>query len=198
MRSEPLPRHEAMAARLSAAETPPSTDRMDKHGCRAMPGSAAPALPVPVNAARVQAAILLALMHELQGVMQTENALLHALRLDRLRTLQDERLALAADYHAALHRLRLAPETLQAMDEGDRAELDGSIRQLQAAVRHHAEQLLQARAAAAEVISIIDASLAGTNPGADVFAARQSAGEARRRLIAPAFERPLLVQHGAV
>jgi hypothetical protein len=132
--------------------------------------------------------MLMTLMRALQGVMQTESALLSGMRLERLRALQAERVALAQSYARALQRLRKRPEVLATLDGEGRGLLDCAMRELQAEVRRHAERLVEARTVAEDVVRAIGESLGSPDVGRG--AASRPAGKARGgRVIVVAFDR---------
>jgi hypothetical protein len=109
--------------------------------------------------------MLLALVRQLQGVIQAENALLRELRLDRLRELQAEKAALVESYELALRHLRHTPGLLAALGEDDRDALDAAVRELPVAVRRNTERLTQARAAVGDVARAIEESLGSIGDG---------------------------------
>ena len=135
-----------------------------------------------------QVAMLMTLMRALQGVMQTESALLSGMRLERLRELQAERVALARSYAWALRRLRKTPEVLATLDGEGRSLLDCAMRELQTSVRRHAERLVEVRTVAEEVVRAIDEGLGSPDVGHG--AASRPAGKAGTgRVIVLAFDR---------
>ena len=138
-----------------------------------MPASAAAPvrdpLPLPGPGApgcrRAKVAMLLALVRQLQGVIQAENALLSELRLERLHQLQAEKADLVAGYGLALRQLRHAPALLAAAGEEDRRSLDAAIRALQVAFRGQAKRLALARTTVDDVARAIDESLGDADHG---------------------------------
>ena len=109
--------------------------------------------------------MLLALVRQLQGVIQAEDALLRELRLNRLRQLQAEKADLLESYGLVLCQLRHAPALLAALGEDDRRLLDAAVRALQAALRGQAKRLTLARAAVDDVARAIEASLGDSDHG---------------------------------
>ncbi|MEK0085054.1 hypothetical protein [Benzoatithermus flavus] len=134
--------------------------------------------------------MLLALMRELEGIMQAENALLGQMKLERLQALQAEKAALAERYELELRRLRQKPEALAELAAEERATLDAALRGFQATVRANAERLRRARQIAEGVVQAIGESLAtsaaDTSPGYGTPARGPAGGS---RIIAVAFDR---------
>jgi hypothetical protein len=139
--------------------------------------------------AQTRIVMLLALMRELQGVMQAENALLRQMRLDRLQALQAEKVALAERYELELRRLRQAPEELAELEPDERALLETGLREFQAAVRANAERLAQARQVAEGVVQAIGASLGTGSSAASGYGVAGRVGGDVSRVIAVAFDR---------
>jgi hypothetical protein len=113
-------------------------------------------------AALEQAAALMALMRELEGLMGAENALLRDMRLERLRGLQDEKAALAAAYEAELRRLRAAPEIAGALAPEARLALEEGMRRFRAAARANAQRLVAARGVVEGVVKALGSSLSAS------------------------------------
>lgn len=133
--------------------------------------------------------MLLALMRELEGVMQAENALLRQMKLERLQALQAEKAALAERYELELRRLREAPQELAGLPAEERAMLDASLRAFQAAARANAERLGQAKAIAEGIVQAIGASLSAGKGGAVGYGAPVRGPASANRIIAVAFDR---------
>jgi hypothetical protein len=131
--------------------------------------------------------MLMTLMRALQGVMQTEDALLSGMRLERLRELQAERVALAQSYARALRRLRRTPEVLATLDAEGRRLLDAAMREFQVAIRRHAERLAEARRVAEDLVRAIGESLGSANAGQG--AASRPGNTETGRVIVVAFDR---------
>jgi len=136
-----------------------------------------------------QVAMLMTLMRALQGVMQAEGALLSGMRLERLRELQAERVALARSYARALRRLRKRPEILATLDGEGRNLLDCAMRELQTSVRRHAERLVEVRTVAEEVVRVIGEGLDRPDGGHGV-ALRPTGKAETGRVVVLAFDRP--------
>jgi hypothetical protein len=133
--------------------------------------------------------MLLALMRELEDVMQAENAMLRQMRLERLRVLQVEKAALAERYEQELRRLRQAPAELALLPVDERAMLDAQLRAFQAAVRANAERLRQAQEVAQGVVQAIGESLQEAGAGNAGYGTPSRGGAGGNRIIAVAFDR---------
>lgn len=137
---------------------------------------------------RSQLAMLLALMQDLEGVMQAENALLREMRLARLEELQAEKAALAQSYELELRRLRAEPARLGGLEPAERALLEASMRDFQRTARLNTERLLQARQVAEGVARVLRDSVAGSAPAAAYGVGGRQHVEAGR-VIAASFDR---------
>lgn len=107
-----------------------------------------------------QAAILMTLMKRLGQVMDHERALLRSMRLDDLKDLQDEKIALADAYEIELKRLRKTPETLASLDRSVREQIEGAMRRFQEATAANHDALNAAHTVVEKVIGNIAQTLA--------------------------------------
>lgn len=110
---------------------------------------------------QIRAALLMALMRQLQDRMQAENALLREMRLARLQELEAEKAALAESYAAELRRIYATPGMLASLGADARAGIESAMRELQATASRHADQLRRARDAVADLGRALDAGLGG-------------------------------------
>lgn len=117
-------------------------------------------MPPPVE----RAAVLMALMRQLEGVMRAENALLREMRLDRLHALQEEKTALADAYEAELRRLRAEPDAVAALDPAARADLEEAMRGFRAEAQANRRRLEVARGVVEGVARALGGSLSGSSP----------------------------------
>lgn len=138
---------------------------------------------------RSQVAVLLALMRELEGVMQAENGLLREMRLGRLQELEAEKTALAQSYELELRRLRAEPGCLAALGAEERSLLEAEMRRFQAVARQHTERLLQARTVAEGVARVLAENTVGAAAAPAYGQAPRQGGETAGRVIAVAFDR---------
>jgi len=106
-----------------------------------------------------QAAILMTLMKRLGQVMDHERALLRSMRLDDLKDLQEEKVALADAYEIELKRLRKTPETLASLDESVREQIEGGMRRFQEAASANFEALGAAQTVVEKVVRNIADSI---------------------------------------
>jgi flagellar biosynthesis/type III secretory pathway chaperone len=72
--------------------------------------------------------VVMALMRQLQQVMEQEIFVLRGMRLDRLEEIVAEKAALGQAYEAELRALRREPEVLAMLDPAIRAELEHATR----------------------------------------------------------------------
>ena len=141
-----------------------------------------------VTDAHSRVTMLLTLMQQLREVMQAENALLREMQLGRLRDFQSEKVDLAESYELELRRLRQAPELLTTLDNDTRGQLELALREFQAAVRHNADRLLQARSIVEGVVRVLGESLAAPPDGQRYGTASRPSRDGGR-VIAVAFDR---------
>jgi hypothetical protein len=134
-------------------------------------------------------AMLMTLMRQLQDVMHAESALLRGMKLDRLRELQAEKVALAEGYELALRRLRQTPEALAGLDESGRGQLEAAMREFQAVARANAERLRHASHVVEGIVQAIGRSLGATEAGAPGYRASSRGTPEPGRVIAVAFDR---------
>ncbi len=88
---------------------------------------------------------LLALMRELKGVLERENALLRSMGVEELRALQEQKLALADAYEIEVRRLRRSPDFVGSLEPEARELLAEATRELQATMRTNVSALAAAR-----------------------------------------------------
>ncbi len=88
---------------------------------------------------------LLALMRELKGVLERENALLRSMGVEELRALQEQKLALADAYEVEVRHLRRSPDFVGSLDPEVRELLAEATRELQATMRTNLSALAAAR-----------------------------------------------------
>lgn len=126
-----------------------------------------------------QAAALMALMRELEGVMLTEMALLREMRLDRLRALQEEKTALADAYERELRRLRGAPDVVSALEPEARLALEDAMRSFQSTAKSNDRQLEAARKIVEGIVRALGESLASSRTAGSYRPGRPPAGGGR-------------------
>lgn len=107
-----------------------------------------------------KAAILMTLMKRLGQIMDHERALLTSMRLDDLKDLQEEKVALAEAYEFELKRLRQAPETFAALDLSVRDQIEGAMRRFQEAASSNMQSLEAAQTVVDKVVRNIADGLA--------------------------------------
>jgi hypothetical protein len=139
-----------------------------------------------------QAAILMTLMKRLGQVMDHERALLRSMRLDDLKDLQEEKVALADAYEIELKRLRKKPETLAALDTSVREQIEGGMRRFQEAASANFEALSAAHTVVEKVIHNIADTLARNRNSRGYGSASPAAARASSaQVISVAFDRKL-------
>lgn len=140
-----------------------------------------------------QAAILMTLMKRLGQVMDHERALLRSMRLDDLKELQDEKMALADAYEIELKRLRKAPETLAHLDTSVREQIEGGMRRFQEAASANFEALSAAQTIVERVIRNIADNVAAQNQKGRSYAPPGPAAtrSSSAQVISVAFDRKL-------
>lgn len=141
-----------------------------------------------MSEARSQVATLLALMQELEGVMQAENGLLREMKLARLEELQAEKSSLAQNYELELRRLRAEPVRLGGLTSAERVLLETAMRSFQQTARLNAERLQQAQLVAEGVARVLRDSVSGGGQAPAYGMAGRQNGETGR-VIAAAFDR---------
>jgi ABC-type antimicrobial peptide transport system ATPase subunit len=139
-----------------------------------------------------KAAILMTLMKRLGQIMDHERALLTSLRLEDLKELQEEKAALAEAYELEMQRLRTAPETFAALDDGVREQMENAMRRFQAASQANLQALAAAQTVVDKVVRNIADGLARLKRGpcyqaSGMAAAQPSSGQ----VISVAFNRKL-------
>lgn len=138
-----------------------------------------------------KAAILMTLMKRLGQIMDHERALLGSMRLDDLNDLQEEKSALAEAYEVELGRLRKAPETFAALDDGVRLQIEDAMRRFQEATHGNILALSAAKTVVDKVVRNIADGLArhqrGTGYGRPGGVGQQGSAE----VISVAFNRKL-------
>lgn len=132
-------------------------------------------------------AILLALMREIEAIMQQETLLLREMRLGRLEGLQGEKATLVEAYEIELRAFRRSPESVADLPDEARRTLEQATRAFQAAVRANARALLAGRTVVEGVVRRLGESLAASRAG---YASDDPAQEPPPgRVIAVAFDR---------
>lgn len=139
-----------------------------------------------------QAAILMTLMKRLGQVMDHERALLRSMRLDDLKDLQEEKVALADAYEVELKRLRKKPETLVSLDQSVREQIEGGMRRFQEAATANFDALHAAHEVVEKVIGNIAHTLA-QNQSRRGYGPNTSSpsGASSAQVISVAFDRKL-------
>lgn len=139
-----------------------------------------------------QAAILMTLMKRLGQVMDHERALLRSMRLDDLKDLQEEKIALTDAYEIELKRLRKTPETLAALDISVREQIEGGMRRFQEAATANFDALGAAHTVVEKVIGNIAHTLA-QNQGSRGYGSMGPAATkaSSAQVISVAFDRKL-------
>ncbi len=139
-----------------------------------------------------QAAILMTLMKRLGQVMDHERALLRSMRLDDLKDLQDEKIALTDAYEIELKRLRKAPETLASLDKSVRVQIEESMRRFQEAAATNFEALNATQTVVEKVIRNIADTLARQQKGRSYGPPGSgTSGASTAQVISVAFDRRL-------
>ncbi len=98
-----------------------------------------------------RASVLLTLMRELRAVLERENLLLRNMGLEELRSLQEDKHALADAYEVEVRRLRQSPDFVASLDPEVRATLEEAMRALQETMRRNLNALGAARLVAERV-----------------------------------------------
>ncbi len=139
-----------------------------------------------------QAAVLMTLMKRLGQVMDHERALLRSMRLDDLKDLQDEKIALTDAYEIELKRLRKAPETLASLDKSVREQIEEGMRRFQEAAATNFEALSATQTVVEKVIRNIGDTLARNQKGRGYGPPGANAsGATSAQVISVAFDRKL-------
>lgn len=112
-----------------------------------------------------KAAILMTLMKRLGQIMDHERALLASMRLDDLKELQEEKVALTDAYEVELQRLRKSPEDFAALDRGVRDQIQDAMRRFQEAAQANALALEASRTVVDKVVRNIADGLARQQRG---------------------------------
>lgn len=107
-----------------------------------------------------KAAILMTLMKRLGQIMDHERALLASMRLDDLKDLQEEKVALTEAYELELKRLRKTPETFAALDLSVRDQIESAMRRFQEAANSNMQSLEAAQTVVDKVVRNIADGLA--------------------------------------
>ncbi|MFO1068703.1 MAG: hypothetical protein U1E14_09285 [Geminicoccaceae bacterium] len=135
-------------------------------------------------------AILLALMRELEGVMQQEGQVLRTMRLDRLEALQAEKATLAEAYEIELRAFRKDPAAAAGLPAEARRTLEDASRTFQQAIRANVRAIQAGRQVVEGIVRRLGASLAaGRSERAGYRADAPPADPPGGRVIAVAFDR---------
>ena len=135
-------------------------------------------------------AVLLALMRELEGVMQQEGQLLRSMRLERLDEVQAEKATLAEAYEIEVRAFRKDPQAAAGLPDEARRTLEEASRSFQQAVRANARAIEAGRVVVEGIVRRLGESLMGRRTMRTGYAAEAPVHEAPAgRVIAVAFDR---------
>lgn len=104
---------------------------------------------------KTQAPDLLQVTTRLIDVLERETEMLRAMKPSEIQALQEDKAALSAAYEAHIKALKAEPQALSAMPAPRRAELNGTIKRFQAALRENARSLQAAKQASQSALNAI-------------------------------------------
>ena len=134
-------------------------------------------------------AVVMALMRQLQQVMEQEILILRGMRLDRLEEVVAEKTTLCHAYEAELRALRQEPELLACLDPAIRSELEHATRDFQAKAAGNLRSLDAARSVVERVMRHISSSLEAAPFKPKLYRQGPSRTATRGQVIALAFDR---------
>lgn len=133
--------------------------------------------------------VVMALMRQLQQVMEQEVLILRGMRLDRLEEIVAEKTRLCHAYEAELRGLRREPELLAALDPAIRAELEHATRDFQQHAAGNMRALDAARTVVERVMRHIGTSLEAAPFKPKLYRDGTAPTSPRGQVIALAFDR---------
>jgi hypothetical protein len=135
--------------------------------------------------------VVMALMRQLQQVMEQEILILRGMRLDRLEEIVAEKTTLCHAYEAELRALRREPELLAGLDPAMRAEMEHATRDFQARAAANLRALDAARSVVERVMRHIGASLEAAPFKPKLYRHGPARTSVRGQVIALAFDRQI-------
>ena len=133
--------------------------------------------------------VVMALMRQLQQVMEQEILILRSMRLDRLEEVVAEKVVLCQAYQGELRALRLEPELLASLDPTVRGELELATRDFQARAAANLRSLDAARSVVERVMRHIGDSLEAAPFKPKLYRHGPARTSTRGQVIALAFDR---------
>jgi flagellar biosynthesis/type III secretory pathway chaperone len=135
--------------------------------------------------------VVMALMRQLQQVMEQEILILRGMRLDRLEEVVAEKTTLCHAYEAELRALRREPELLANLDPAIRSELEHATRDFQTRAAANLRALDAARSVVERVMRHIGASLEAAPFKPRLYGNGPARASMRGEVIALAFDRQI-------
>jgi flagellar biosynthesis/type III secretory pathway chaperone len=138
-----------------------------------------------------QVTLVMALMRQLEQVMEQEILVLRSMRLDRLADIVLEKTTLCHAYELELRALRCRPELLASLDAEIRLALEQATREFQARSASNLRALEAARSVVERVMRHIGSSLDAGPLKPRHYHPQQSNTPMRGQVIALAFDRQI-------